>query len=401
MNHIPFSSLQQHVEAAGLSLVAVAGPAALESEVERLTSWQEAGYAGEMEYMRRSPELLTSPKKLFETLRSIVVVGAYYDRGPRGVLQPGYGRVARYAWGRDYHKVLRAKLRQLVAGVQKEIGRDISHRIFSDSVPLLERALASQAGLGFVGKNTMVILPGAGSFMFLGEVLWELDVTGLPDRVERVHRSLEPSLQHGKSRCGECNQCLGSCPTGAFVSEYVLDARRCISYLTIEKRGTLSLQERSWIGEWIFGCDVCQEVCPFNLVPLKRKSPPDLPEFAALAGGGGLVALEDILRIRTDEAFVRRFAGTPLMRAKREGLVRNAAVVAANTKASGLLPALREVVLEDSSPVARRHALWSFVTLGSSEGSAAGRASDLLLERCASDPDAGVRHEATVCRGLT
>jgi epoxyqueuosine reductase len=374
----------------------------LSSDIPRLQHWQDAGYAGDMSYMKRPVDLLAHPEQLFAELRSVVVVGAFYDRAQREPLKSGFGRVARYAWGRDYHKVLRKRLRSFVADVERELGHPVKHRIFSDSVPLLERALAQASGLGFVGKNTMVITPRLGSFMFLGEVLWELEVVGSPQPIMSQSPTLEISVpHHGKSNCGTCSRCLDSCPTGAFVSEYVLDARRCISYLTIEKRGGLSLAERRWIGEWLFGCDVCQEVCPFNTVSIKTRRNPDFPEFDQSAGVGQSLSIAEILAIRADAEFIGRFAGTALTRAKREGLLRNAAVVAANTQCHALLPDLELAAREDLSPIVRQHALWSHWELSIAQGNDARRKSQRLLESARGEQHEVVRGEVERCLGAS
>jgi epoxyqueuosine reductase len=398
MHTIDFDTLQSCAHSVGLALVAVLDRPDLSSEIPHLQRWQDAGYAGEMSYMLRPANLLAHPEQLLAGLRSVVVVGAFYDRAQREPLKAGFGRVARYAWGRDYHKVLRTRLRNLVAVVERQLGHSVAHRMFSDSVPLLERALAQASGLGFVGKNTMVITPRLGSFMFLGEVLWDLEIVGAPKHLQPGSHTVEPSApHHGKSRCGACTQCLNGCPTGAFVSEYVLDARRCISYLTIEKRGTLSLQERRWLGEWIFGCDVCQEVCPFNAVSIKTRRKADFAEFEQSAGVGQSLALAELLALRRDDQFIARFAGTALTRAKREGLLRNAAIVAANTQSFALLPDLELTAREDLSPIVRQHALWSHWELSRMQGSDAQHRSQRLLESALSDPDPEVREEVKSC----
>jgi epoxyqueuosine reductase len=396
MKSISFNVLQSLAASVGLSVVAVADAEPLSEDMAYLQRWQEAGYAGEMSYMLRPADLLGSPKQLEQAARTVVVIGAFYDRSEREQLKPGFGRVARYAWGRDYHKVLRKRLQLLVEEVQRALGIVPVFRLFSDSVPLLERAVASKAGLGFVGKNTLVIVPRAGSFMFLGEVLWDLEVTELP-RVTPKHVG---GTRFGKSHCGSCTQCLSGCPTEAFVEPYVLDARRCISYLTIEKRGELTLEERAWIGEWLFGCDVCQEVCPFNAISIKGRKGPQIPEFEASQGVGQMVSLVETLGIRTDDEFAARFAGTPVMRAKREGLVRNAAVVAANTRYAPSVEALRAAVLEDSSPIVRQHALWAYCHLSTLEGGVARRISEQLVARALDDPEISVRREAERCRAM-
>jgi epoxyqueuosine reductase len=396
MKAISFNTLQSLAASVGLSVVAVAEPQILTEDMDYLKRWQGEGYAGEMSYMLRDPGLLASPERLMEGVRSVVVIGAFYDRSERAPLKPGFGRVARYAWGKDYHKVLRRRLHLLVEQVERELGIVPVFRVFSDSVPLLERAVAKRAGIGFIGKNTLVIVPRAGSFMFLGEVLWDLEVTDLPS-VQGEPSDRASGLSHGKSHCGTCSQCLDACPSGAFVEPYLLDARRCISYLTIEKRGALSLQERRWLGEWVFGCDVCQEVCPFNVLSMTRRAKADLSEFEASLGVGQMLSLEEVLGMRNDSAFTARFAGTPLTRAKREGLLRNAAVVAANTESIAIASALKEAVISDPSAVVRQHALWAHCHLSVLEGSATQQISKELLSRSLRDPESCVREEAVAC----
>jgi epoxyqueuosine reductase len=383
MSHIVFKTLQELAVSVGLAVVGVADASELREDRERLRLWQEAGYSGEMAFMQRDPDLFSNPERLLPGVRSVVVFGAFYDRGERLPLPQGHGRVARYAWGRDYHKVLKARLDQLCTIVQQHLSAPFEYRVFTDAVPLLERALAQRAGLGFIGKNSMVIMPRAGSFLFLGEVLWNLEVSDLP---------AVPATQ--QSHCGSCSRCLDRCPTSAFVGERVLDARRCISYLTIEKRGYLSWQEREWLGEWVFGCDVCQDVCPFNVISISGRHQPDCPEFEAAAGVGQSLNLAEVLSIRSDAEYVRRFAGTPLMRAKREGLVRNAAVVAANTRSAELLDPLASAVREDSSPVVRAHALWGYVMASESLGTAAITSAKELIGVCVGDSDHIVSSEA-------
>lgn len=384
MKSIPLADLRECASQVGLSIVAVTDADDLELDRERLERWQESGYAADMSFMRREAALLSGPRRILASARTILSVGAYYDRAPRTPLPVGYGRVARYAWGRDYHKVLRKRLEMLCALVGERVGH-LEYRVFSDSVPLLERAIARKAGLGFVGKNTMLIVPRAGSFLFLGEILWNLEVT-----------SLSSLTTVTSARCGTCSRCLTQCPTQAFVSERVLDAGKCISYLTIEKREALSWEERSWLGDWIFGCDVCQEVCPFNTVSLRAQRGPDLEEFSPQRGVGQGISLQEVLGIQDDKGFTARFAGTPLMRTKRAGLLRNAAVVAANTGAAALLPDLRRVAVEDSSAIVRQHALWAYCVLARVEDGTRG-AVERLLNVARKDPAEAVRAEANQC----
>lgn len=356
MKSISLTTLQSLAIREGLSLLAVLDSVDLSDDSKHLERWQENGFAGDMTFMHRSSALLSQPKSLFSELTSALVIGVHYDRRPRVELPRGYGRIARYAWGRDYHKVLRKRLKRLIGRVEECLGESVQARYFSDSVPLLERAMARKAGLGFIGKNTMLIVPRAGSFLFLGEVLWDVRVD--------VPVSSKPSL---KSRCGSCTSCIDNCPTGALVEDYQLDARKCISYLTIEKRSQLSEQERIAIGDWLFGCDICQDVCPFNNYSLRKEVSADIEELSEEHGVGQMLSLADVLSIRSHDQFVARYAGTAIMRAKREGLLRNAAIVAGNTNCSELRRDLEIVVREDSSPMVRQHALWALYKLASQE----------------------------------
>ena len=385
MKSISLATLRECASEVGLSVVAVTDTEDLELDRERLAVWQQSDYAGDMSFMNRDPGLLSSPLRLLSSARSIVSVGAYYDRSARAPITVGYGRIARYAWGRDYHKVLRKRLERLCELITARLGYPPTYRVFSDSVPLLERAVARKAGVGFVGKNTMLIVPRAGSFMFLGEILWDLEVN-----------DLNPLPVAQSASCGTCSRCLVQCPSQAFVSERVLDARRCISYLTIEKRDALTWQERAWIGEWLFGCDVCQEVCPFNSRSLRLQSGADLAEFSPEHGAGQALSLRDVLAIRDDASFVARFGGTPIMRTKRVGLLRNAAVVAANTQAVGLVETLRDVALNDAAPLVRQHAVWAYCTLARLDG-VDRQTMDAVLRRTGSDPASEVGVETKDC----
>ncbi len=385
MKSISLATLRECASQVGLSVVAVTSAESLELDRERLESWQRSGYAGDMAFMNRDSSLLSSPRQVLPGARSVVSVGAYYDRTPREPLLPGYGRVARYAWGRDYHKVLRKALEALCGLIASRLGSTPQYRVFADSVPLLERAIAGRAGMGFIGKNTMLILPRVGSFLFLGEVLWDLEIL-----------DVDSPPAGGVSRCGSCARCLTECPSKAFVSDRILDARRCISYLTIEKRDSLSWEERGWLGEWIFGCDVCQDVCPFNARSLKLGSRPDRDEFSSDNGVGQALSLREVLAIDTDREFISRFGGTPVTRAKRAGLLRNAAVVAANTRALPLMDDLRRVAQQDVSSMVRQHAVWAYCVLAGIDGGHKSGVS-AVLEKARKDSAIEVTHEAEAC----
>lgn len=338
------SQLAQLAADQGLELFSVlsgeeAGKA-LASSQPRLASWQAEGHAGEMDYMKRPPSLFTDLDHFLPECRSVVsFVVSYLQPNPiaqeseedqfRVSRAPhGYGRVARYAWGRDYHRVLNTRLKHLVesARIFLQDQGELKSRIFSDAVPILERTLAASASLGFVGKNTMLIRPGIGSFSFLAEILWNVEV--VHEDIVSLPATSAPGNQSAGSGCGGCSRCLNACPTGAFPEPGVLDAPRCISYLTIEKGGELNEWERSAIDDWLFGCDICQEVCPFNHRGLQSTK---INEFLARPGNGPYISLLELLRIRSKEEFTAKFAGTPIMRAGWEQMLRNACAVVGNS----------------------------------------------------------------------
>lgn len=300
--------------------------------------------------MNRDPELFIDLKKIYPEVRSLITVGVKYQSSYHPTFKQGYARVARYAWGRDYHDVFKAKLDSLCAAL---LHHGISSKAFTDAVPILERAYASKAGIGFIGKNSLLIAPGYGSFLLLGELL--------------VNAEFQTKERTQFGGCSTCVKCRSHCPTGAIVEDRVVDARRCISYLTIEKRGAFSIVEREALGEWIFGCDICQDVCPFNHRSLKRGRAPEIAELDGSYGSGALLNLGELFSISDDRSFRERFKGTPLIRPKREGLIRNGLCVAKNTNAIELLELIAELC-EDKSEVVRQTALWSGVNLSAMFG---------------------------------
>ncbi len=383
MKRIRQQTLQKLAESVGLSITAITDLAPLTAAVKPLNDWQSQGMAGEMRYMNRSAQQLSSPLSLLPNGKSVVCVALSYSSERTGPLTPGYGRVARYAWGADYHLVLPERLSSLVSLVEAEIGAVVQRRVFSDATPLLERALAARANLGFVGKNTMLIRQGQGSFFFLAEILWDVEIS-------------DGLLSSVTGSCGTCQRCIDTCPTKAISAPYVVDARKCISYLSIEKRSALSVQERQALGEWVFGCDICQEVCPFNHAALKVSRLPSESKFAREAGIGPELDLSSVLRLRTNAEHRRRFAGTALLRAKRGQMIRNAACVAANTDAERLMPDL-VAALEDTDSLVRQHVVWALGGLVR-KGAAlpAGQNWEILLKRARQDKDACVREEAVL-----
>ena len=341
--------LEERARAAGFDLVGVTGAEPLEAGGERLREWQEAGMAADMGYMHRPVELLSNPKRLQKSARSVISLGVSYYPGDHAENTESGGRVARYAWGRDYHEVIKERLFRLREELEEELGVRIKARGFTDAVPLLERSAAQHAGLGFFGRNSCLINDRLGSYFFIADLIVDLD--------------LEPDAP-GAGTCGRCTRCMARCPTGAIKAPGVVDARLCISYLTIENRGEIPRDLRPLVGDWAFGCDVCQEVCPYN----KRKATRSRwPEFSEEAGAGPYLDIEEVLGIRTGEEFERLFAGTPLTRPGRAGILRNCCVVAGNLKLDRAVPALTRCLREDPSPLVRGHAAWALGEIGGAE----------------------------------
>jgi len=276
-----------------------------------LASWLRAGNAGSMEYLHRNFAARANPAELLPGASSAVVVALlYHQLRPAGELDDrSRGRVAMYAWGDDYHDVLRSKLRRLVEQLHVEIAEPFDARICVDTAPIVERELAAAAGIGWISKNTMVLDSDLGSYFFLGVVLTTLELE--PDA---------PVPDH----CGSCTACLDACPTSAFPRPYQMDASRCISYLTIEHRGEISTPFQEMMGDWVFGCDVCQEVCPFNRhAPATRE-----PRFAARSSVSTPVL--DDMSSWTPEDYRRHVSGSAMSRAKRDMLHRNAEIASRN-----------------------------------------------------------------------
>jgi epoxyqueuosine reductase len=329
--------LKEQAQALGFELAGIA-PATEADGFDRLREWLARGFAGSMDYMERHAEARRHPSSILPEVRSVLMVGMSYS--PDGHSASSGGRVARYARSDDYHDVLRERLRRLLRWLQAE-RPGCRGRAVVDTAPLLERDFARRAGLGWFGKNTLLLNKRRGSYFFLGALLVDLE--------------LQPDPPHEASHCGTCTACLDACPTGAFAGPGWLDSRSCISYLTIELRGDIPVELRPGIGAWLFGCDVCQEVCPWN-----RRAPAG---NAALTVRSELEALNpaELLEL-SEDAFRHRFRGTALMRAKRGGLLRNAAIVLGNTGDADALPALRRA-LQDNHPLVREAAGWAIAAI--------------------------------------
>ncbi|MAG35170.1 MAG: tRNA epoxyqueuosine(34) reductase QueG, partial [Dehalococcoidia bacterium] len=293
----------------------------------------------------------THPDELLPGARSILILSASYlaqMAPPEPVPGRPRGRIARYAWGADYHDVLRDMARAVVEQMPAVVGRTVRSRTFVDSSPLAERAVAQGAGLGWFGKNSNILLPGAGSWSFLAAVVLDLDLE--PDRPLR-------------KTCGACTLCLEACPTHALPAAYVLDGPRCISFLTIELRAAIPIDLRSQMGTWVFGCDYCQEVCPVN-----RKAP--TARIAALRPRTVDDAYPELLPLLAldDSSFRARYRGTPITRPKLWGFQRSVCVALGNAGDPAAIPVLRDVLAEDQRhPLVRGHAAWALGRLGGSE----------------------------------
>jgi epoxyqueuosine reductase len=310
--------------------------------------WIEAGMHGKMGYLAR-PDREVRRRDLNVILpgvRSMILVGMYYRVNmPDDLLNdPSRGRIASYAWNLDYHDVVTPMLEDLAAWMRAEYRIDLAHKVYVDTGAILERSHAQQAGMGFVGKNTMLIHPRRGSYFFLGEILTDVEF----DTYDTPHR---------ETMCGSCKRCLTACPTDAFPQPYVLNARRCISYHTIENKGYIDHDLRRDFGNWIYGCDVCQDVCPWQRFTQTTDHPAYHPaDFEAAAPP--LI----VLLALTDSSFKERYRHSPIYRIKRARLVRNACIAAGNWGSPEALPHLLRL-MQDESPLVRAHAAWAYAQI--------------------------------------
>ncbi len=331
------ADLKQYAAKLGFSLCGVC-PAIAPPGSARLDEWLAAGYAGQMHYLAERREAYNHPGSVLEGAQSVLMLALNYrtvDPTPPG---PGQGRVSRYAWSDvDYHDLIRSRLNRFGAHLQSLVP-EARVRGVVDTAPLLERDFAELAGLGWIGKNTLLLNREQGSWFFLAALLTDVE--------------LDYDAAHKTDHCGTCRACLDACPTGAFPQPYVLDASRCISYLTIELRDAIPAELRSGIGDWLFGCDVCQEVCPWN----SRGPQSGETAFAPRSDANPieLVTLFDL----DDDAFRGRFRHTPLWRAKRRGILRNAAIVLGNQRDLAAVPTLARG-LDDVESLVRCASAWA------------------------------------------
>ncbi len=342
--------------------------------------WIERGAHGEMAYLARPDAVARRGdlKRTLEGARSVVVVAdQYFQEDPPGVPDdPSRAAIARYARGDDYHDVMKRRLEELLIWIQDEVGETVEGRVYIDTGPILERELASRAGLGWFGKNTMLIDPTRGSYFFLGFLLLDLAV--------------EPDEPFTEDRCGTCTACLDACPTGALLGRDedgapIMEATRCISYLTIEHRGPIPRELRAPMGNRVYGCDICQEVCPFTRkFSVPSSEPAYSPRFEL--DGPPLVELTERLLSLSGRGFRRAFAGSPVLRAGRKGLLRNVCVALGNWGSEAGVPAL-VAALGDPAPLVRGHSAWALGRIDSPV------AREALSSRLLVEEDSWVRDE--------
>jgi epoxyqueuosine reductase len=358
------SALKDEARRLGFAL-AGACPAVTPQGIHHFHAWLEAGYAGEMTYLLERRDAYEHPRHILDGARSLLLLAIPYRTCDPAAAGASQGRVSRYAWGTDYHDLIHDRLRRLADWLKAQVPTSKARGVV-DTAPLLEREFAQLAGLGWIGKNTLLLNKRLGSWFFLAALLTDVE--------------LAYDAPHEADHCGTCRACLDACPTQAFVAPYVLDSRRCISYLTIELRGPIATELQTGVGDWLFGCDICQEVCPWNhfaptsderaFVPAPDTNPLDLP------------ALFDL----DDDAFRQRFRHAPLWRPKRRGLLRNAAIVLGNKRPPEGVGALTRG-LADKEPLVRGACAWALRQYD------AATAREVLQARLTTETDPEVRRE--------
>ncbi len=347
---MPNTSLKQAIKEearkAGFHLVGVTSPAP-PSHFDVYESWVRHNYHAGMAWMASGQALArrADPRLILPECQSILVLGMAY---PPPTLSPiekqNTGRISSYAWGEDYHNLIPQALQAIVHFIETQVGAPVPNRWYTDTGPILERELAQRAGLGWIGKNTCLINPQLGSFFFLAEILLGIE--------------LAPDPPFSADRCGTCRRCLDHCPTACILPNRTIDANRCISYLTIEHKDAIPLELREKLGSWVFGCDICQQVCPWNM---KASSAGWNPGFDPRPG----VSHPDLAGelSLTPQTFNRKFKGSAVKRAKRRGYLRNVAVALGNQRVSSALSAL-QLALHDPEPLVRGHAAWALGRIG-------------------------------------
>jgi len=344
--------IKEHAYELGFNLCGITTPEPPE-HLKEYSKWLRDGLHAGMEYMGndRARRSRANPKHIFPECKSILVVAANYYQGsfPGPDVDTISGKVARYAWGKDYHTVLLKRLQKLMIFVESMVGRPVNHRLYVDTGPLLEKELAQRAGLGWIGKNTMLINHEIGSWTLLAEAM--LDLRLPPD---------EPYID---DRCGSCTLCIDACPTNAIMSEpRRIDSNKCISYLTIEHKGAIPADKRDGLQDWVFGCDICQDVCPWNN---RFETPENDLDFTPSYPLPHL-DLHSLLNMDQSE-FSNVFSGSPIKRTKRGGLLRNTSVVLGNHGNIKSTHTLTTSLIKDPDPTVRAHCAWALGQIGHTE----------------------------------
>ena len=372
-------TVKRLARANGLTVAAVTSADRFPGLEQHLVEHIAAGRVDGMEWF--TPEraaVSADPRQLMPGARTILSVGvAYWSIDPGMPDDEPRGRISRYAWGIDYHKLLKRRMKTLHRAIETELGETLEARHLVDHARIVDRAVAARSGLGWYGKHSCIIVPGHGSWVMLGELLLDLD--------------LEPDPPLNRD-CGSCAICLTACPTGAIVAPYTISAPLCLSYQTIEQRGAIPVDLRAKMGDWVFGCDFCQEVCPYT----KAARPEPDPEFLPQHLDHAYPSLRWLITM-SEAAFRERYAGKATLRTRRVGLVRNAAVALGNVGTDRDTEVLLDAVRSHDEPLVRGHAAWAvgrLIERGVLAGAAARSTLDSLGEVQRLDPDDGVRAEA-------
>ena len=337
MNALLSQSLKQEATRLGFQYAGIC-PAVAPTGFDRFQQWLEAGYAGQMHYLPERSQAYEHPNNVLDGVRSVVMLAMVYRTETPEPITDGAGRVACYAWGsEDYHDLIHSRLKQLVQHVKTQVPTAMVRGVV-DTAPLLEREFAQMAGLGWIGKNTLLLNKEAGSWFFLAALLTD----------QQLDYDAPSEVDH----CGTCRACLDACPTDAFPQPYVLDATRCISYLTIELRDPIPAELRPGIGEWVFGCDICQDVCPWN-----HKGPLSIEPSLQPKEPMNPLQLQELFQL-DDDGFRARFRRSPLWRSKRRGILRNAAIVLGNQRHPSSCDSL-SLGLADEEPLVRGASAWA------------------------------------------
>jgi epoxyqueuosine reductase len=345
---LSLASVRAMADSAGLAVAAVTAAEPFRGLHAMLSAHiQQDRLAGLDWYDQDRAAVASNPHSLHSSAQSVIALGVPFFTGPPE--KPGdepRGRIARYAWGADYHKVLRRRMKALQEQLEATVGRNVESRLLSDTARIVDRAVSARAGLGWYGKHSCIIVPGFGSWVMLAEMIVDIAI------------ETSPPIDHD---CGKCSICIDRCPTGAIVAPYTVDTSRCLSFQTIEQRGSIPSQLRSSMGDWVFGCDVCQDVCPYTTAAQRTFDQDFLPRDVDNA----FPRLHWLLHV-SEEDFPAFFQGTAVLRAKRRGMARNAAVALGNLQDPDSIPILIEALRAHDEPLVRGHAAWA---LGRFDGS--------------------------------